>query len=358
MSDIQVTESLVIKVRGLLALANHHATPEHEAAAAAGMVQKLMAKYNLSVHQLEAAGAKDQLGGKREKRQHDRAAMYNYQRVLMECLAKNNFCRHWIEEVEVPHERKAGYFRKAKRHFLLGRDINVKTTEMVYDYLIETMDRLLPWQGMDKRGKDALLWLLGCAERLIERLNDQRRETEEESKQQAKEDAMRAKHPGSASTGTALVLVDAYQNEEELNEDFIKGHEPGTTTRLRLERDAKSREIDAKIAELRAGGMGWEDAYYTAHYGKIPDWVTRSRERQAAEEAAKAAKPAKPERPETDAQRAKRERRERAWNDQAWRSQNKANAKRYTAAYQMGSKAGADIGLDPQVGNTKKARIT
>lgn len=360
MSDTQVTEALVLKLRKLMTLRDHASATEGEASAAAGMVQDLMAKYNLSLHQIESAGTKDD--GGRARRQHDRAAMYSFQRELMACIAKNNFCRHWIEEVQVPHEKKAGFTRKAKRHFLLGREINVKSVEMVYDYLVETMDRVLPYQGMEKRGKDALLWLAGCSDRLIVRLDAQREQAEEASKVQAAEEDVRSRHPGAASSSNALVLVDVYQNEEELNEDYMKGLEPGTTTRRRLEAEAKARARHAKIDELVATGVSWEDAYYIASYGHIPDWVLKSRvedELRANKRAADASN--QKSKPETDAQRRKREERaqraESADNDRYYRSQRKYAERNCSDAYQQGARAGADIGLDRQVAEELKKRI-
>lgn len=348
MSDTQITEALVLRIQKMLALASHKDTPEAEAAAAAGMVQRMMETYNLSVHQLESAGTQTGLGGKREKRQHDRAAMYNHQRELMACIAKNNFCRHWVAEVYVPHERKEGQQRRAKRHMLLGRDINVKSVEMVYDYLIDTMDRLLPWQGMDKRGKDALLWLAGCTERLCTRLDDQRRQAEEASKAEAQEAAVRAKHPSAAngSGGNALVLVDVYQNEEELNLDYMYGFEPGTTTRKRLEKEAQQREFAAKVKSYQDQGYSWSDAWDMAYYGKIPERTPAV---------------VVEEKQETDAQRRKRaekeERQEQAYSDRAYRRQRKEDERRTSMAYRMGSVAGQDIGLDAQVTNTRKERL-
>ena len=182
---------IVDKIRKLMALSK--SSNEHEAALAAQRCQELLAEHNLSMAEIGAAGeSKTQVSGKREKTPHDKSAMYKYQTELMEALAKNNFCMYWISEQwkADPKGSKLRYFhttdftdqnkyekgRIAKVHILLGREDNVMVTRMMYDYLVETMDRLLPWQGMEKRGKEALLWLAGCTETLVGRLDEQRRQ--------------------------------------------------------------------------------------------------------------------------------------------------------------------------------------
>lgn len=328
---------------------------EAEAATAAAMIQELLAKHNLSMAEIAAAGqtaeqkaAMDAAGGAREKRSHDRAAMYLFQRNLMAALARNNFCLHFIRDQS--GVQSFGKTRKVKRHFLVGRQVNILATTMVYDYLIETMDRLLPYQGMDKRGKDALLWLEGCADRLTARLDEQRRASEAESRARAAEAQAAARHPAAAPSGPGtglVVLGDLYGTEDDLNNDLLYGYPAGTTANRRRERLAagpteslyvkKARELLAatpslstEIARLQKEGYDEEGAMWWLGYNGGA---------------------------ETDAQRRKRERE----NQQYWKKQNKerakAEARRSTEAYQAGHRTGGTIGLDQQVASETKRRI-
>lgn len=347
MSDRQIPENVLNRVRKLLAVANDGRGNENEAANAAAMAQSIIAEYGLEMAQL-ADKPSDDPSAKRTKASHNRAAMYSYQRKLMEAIAAAYFCRYFINE---EHAESFGKMRKVKRHVLLGRAINVQAATMVYDYLVDTMDRLLPWQGMEKRGKNALLWLDGCSDRLAERMKQKRIDMEAESKRKQQEEAMRSRHPG-AAPGNALVLSDLYSNEDDLNEDFMQGLEPGTTAARRKEREARhaayEAEMQAKQAALEAAGMDTKKAYYVARYGQdYYDKYIAVRETQAVA----------PVKPETEKQRQKREEREKRENDKFWAKYNRSNAKQYTKAYQMGVQTGTNISLDDQIKADKREQL-
>lgn len=333
--------SLIARIQKLLALSTARGATEGEAAVASSKAQELLAEHNLTL-----AEVTDQPAETRKKAAHDAAAMYRYQRSLMKALARNNFCMHFLSEVwsDDPRGRRENLEGKrgryVKRHMLLGRQVNVTVTKLTYDYLIATMDRMLPWQGMDKRGKDALLWLTGCADRLIERLGQRRREMEAAS--QAKKDVA-APTPGAGFTmGSALVvLTDVYGSEEELNRDALYGLKPGTTAQQRRERAAKEQEIEAEMARLVAEGVDRSDAWYLAHGWTIP--------------------PKTEEKEETEAQKRRREEREERSNDRYWerwqRQQNRLNQHKSTAAYLAGRETGEKIGLDQQIDKKERRAI-
>lgn len=329
MSDTTALDPIISRIRKLLALSRDAGATEAEAAVAAAKVQELLLTHNLEMAALDQAPSSD-----RAKEAHTKAAMYKYQQDLMAALAANNFCRHWINEERV---HSNGKIRNAKRHYLLGRRVNIMTTQMTYDYLVDTMDRLLPWQGMEKRGKNALAWLAGCTSRLVERLNDQRQRERTQARQQ------RAAQPA-GTPGTALTVLDLESSEEDLNNDFRWGYEPGTTARQRHEAAARETAYKLREAELIAQGMDRETAYYVARYGKVPDW----------------AQPAAPK-PETAAERARREAKEERererWRQGYYRRAYREAARKADPAYQAGRAAGDDIGLNAQVGRTERQRI-
>jgi hypothetical protein len=337
-----INEAAIERVRKLLALARDKRGNENEAANAASLAQKLMQDLGIEVSVLEARG-ESKAGGERGKTKHDRAAMYDYQRNLMSEIAQGHFCRYSSVKV---HEMSNGKMRFVLRHQLLGRKTNVLGATMLYDYLVDTMDRLLPYQGMDKRGKDALLWLGGCSERLIERLRQSRRDAEAESQRRADEERTRARHPG-AAPGTALVVLsDVYSSEDDFNADFINGREPGTTARLRAEANARHAayiaQRDAKVAELVAGGFAKAIAEMIAAGYDEEDARRIHAERT---------------RPRT-AKELGRERREQARADERWEKHwARQEAKRNTEAWRQGERAGSKIGLDKQVGGEYRRGI-
>ena len=358
MSDTnRIPEKVLAKIQKLMAIAKagDGRVNENEASTAASLAQQLAADYNMELAALELMGTSDApLGGKREKKSHDRAAMYLFQRTLMAAIATTNFCKHFVVE---EHAQSFGKQRKVKRHVLLGRDINVRATIMMYDYLMDTMDRLLPYQGMQKRGREALLWLDGCATRLRDRLQEKREEMQRETEAKKREEDARSKHPGSAPSGNALVLSDVYSSEEDFNNDYMNGWEPGTTARRRKEwqagYEARMAEQIARQAEKRARLIS------VGYSGEILDLLMQGYDESAALEVIKDREKdrRRAEKPETEEQTRKRHEREERQNRDYYYRQARANRKYSDPAYQAGAQAGTNIGLDTQVGGDVRKGI-
>ena len=308
-----ISDQMLSKIRKLLALASNNPN-ENEAAAAAEKVQSLLQDYNLSMADIGTNEDKTttptvDAGGKREKTSHDKAAMYQYQRSLMKVIAEQFFCRWWDGETfrKDPKGSRRRYFeevgeyvtgRYVRTHFLLGKEVNVVSAKLLYDYLIETMDKLLPYQGMEKRGKNALLWLEGCTERLTERLEEITR------KRNTKDDTVTAQTPG------LVRLSDVYSNEADLNTDAYYGYPAGTTAARR---------------------KSWEEEWEKTKHQIVV--ITE------------------PE--ETPAERAKREKREAKSSENYWRKyykqQRKVEERRSSHAFKSGRDTGDTIGLNEQV---------
>jgi hypothetical protein len=353
MSYTVVNDRVLDRVRKLLAMANDARGNENESANAAAMAQAIIAEHGLEMSQLENQ-SNDPALVTRDKTQHDRAAMYKYQRDLMASVAKCNFCRHFITDV---HAVSSGKMRKVKRHVLLGRTINVQASILIYDYLIDAMDRLVPWQGSALRGRDALLWFEGCAERLGERLSDHRRAMEEESENKRTEEATRARHPSAAPASNALVLADAYSSEDDLNEDFEQGYELGTTAQNRLKWKAiyaaRAAAWLIRKAELQAEGVSDEVIRHMS-YGYTRE---QAEEQSAKYRAERLAHETGVTKPMTEKQKADAERKERVSENRHWNYNQKRNSRLLHPSRQRGYAEANGISLNDQVGADRKERI-
>ena len=342
------SETIIRRVMKLLALADKKSgATEHEALAAATKATELLQEYGLTMAEIEASGGKTDDDGKREKTVIKRSSMYKWQRELMEMLAETNFCMHMIKEEWDDTTR-----RRSKRHQLIGRTVNVMSTQVMYDYLVTAMKRLVSEAGHSPGNhseRDYHFWLEGCSERLCERLRDKAQKAKEESERKKREAKAAASHPSAASSSTALVLADVYANEEELNRDMLYGLEPGTTTRERLEREEKIRRRDHAFAKLKAEGVDEDVAWYIANgYSRerSEELVAANRKREAEE--AKRLASAKPRK-----SRASSGPRYSSWTKADQREEDKRNS----MSYRAGTSAGTKIGLDPQVSNQEKKRI-
>ncbi len=351
----EIEASFLSRIQKLMARTTERGATEAEAQTASDMIARMLADRNIDMAQIEAASGTGSTE-KRGKTAHNRSAMYEYQRTLMKALAENNFCLHFIEERTKEDPRARYGTRQVKTHVLLGRKMNIDVTMMTYDYLTDTMDRLLPWQGMEKRGKNALLWLAGCTDRLVDRLRIQTRERQQEDARRAREAAATARHPGAAGAGTGLVLADVYSSEADYNNDALYGWEPGTTAEKRrlaaikeanrqAEREAnrlailaERPDIDPNVLDFMLWGWTFEDATARAEKYYAPAKVDPK--------------------PMTARQLLEQEKRRQRYESDAYRRQSKLDAKIYSPAYQAGRETGGNIGLDKQVGKDSRAAIT
>jgi hypothetical protein len=345
MSDsiANATTGVFTKIKKLLALSQGKGTTEAEASLAAEHVQRLLQEHGLTLAQLEADSGDDGRAAKREKNQ-DHTAMYRYQVNLMEAIASGNFVLHTLRKVFVPNvswgaelgvdpvtgETVRG--KRSKRHFLIGRELNVQVTIQTYDYLTAELRRLNPY---DHRSQDGKRFLEGASTRLAERLNERRREKERES---ADAKQRSAHHQGNGS-GRELVLSDVYGSEDDLNNDALNNFAPGTTAANRRKAEETATRQREERDRLIAEGMDHTEATYRS-WGYGPE--------EAAQLAASANRPGRRSRGGRGRGRT------RSWTSSNWREHDKVNS----SAYQAGRKAGASVGLDDQVGASRRKQLT
>lgn len=316
MTERAPNEKIAERIHKLLKLAKGNTT-EGEADAAMAKVQELLGSYNLTMADVEAHNATPSDESKRTKGGFKKNAMYRWQQDLMGEVARVHYCLHFVHEEAMPDEGKKDKMKVRKVHSLIGREVNVITAQAMFDYLIQTINRLVSerFPHSEILSKSANSWKEGCAARLRERLSQRAREADERQKAQAE-----AAPWSPETTGKALVLLsDIRKREEDLNMDFRYGWAPGTWT------------------------------------AKKAAW--------AAEDAARRAAPApEVEAPkETDAQRRKREEkeaRERARWRRKWERQEQQERERIDwDAYREGAERGKRIGLDPQVDQPTERQV-
>lgn len=312
-------QPIVDKIKKLLAMANDQRGNENECALAMERVQQLLASYNLTLAQVESTmtpeGPKVQ-DGKREKSNIERSAMYEYQRELMRIIAETHYCMYLIGEKH-PYNPKTGRYGKRKYHVLIGREANVTTAGMMFDYLNGTIDKMANelYPHPTNVSKPAILWKEGCAYRLRQRLKEKKQKADAEQEQAAKESA--------AQGGCNLMLLtDVRANEYDLNTDFYYGREPGTTARLRLQWQEEAKKREAERAEV----------VIVEEKEVISEKERKRREEQ------------------------QRKRNERWWRK--WDREDSAKRAKYNSReFQDGYRRGDDVGLDDQIGKAKDQNI-
>jgi hypothetical protein len=339
--NVPPSDSIVRKIQLLLNLGARSEGNEQEAAAAMARAQELLAQYNLDLATVQdkvvAGGtAAREAESKRDYAQSKRSAMYKWQQALVRVLAEANFCVYWVDETReltyIPPKNRKPYEDydengraeiRVKRHKVLGRIANTTAVMIMVDYLLDTIERLLPYPQNERLSRNANLWREGCADRLVERVK-------------AKAEAMKTADyatQGEKAYTTAIQVADLARKEAAGNYDHQYGA-GAWAKKLAREAEAEKYWSDEAVAE-----------------------------RQRIRDAELAAKRAL----ETPAQKAKREREEakearrnERFSESYWRRQDREDERREarlnSGAYRAGRAKGDDIGLDGQVsaGTPKK----
>jgi hypothetical protein len=254
--DVQfdaATEKVIDKVRKLLALASGN-TNEQEAEAAANKARELLEAYNLDVAIVNRNSNKF---APRDKKNMP-GGLYTWQRTLWNEVAGLNFCKYWF--IRGLH---AG---SQYQHELLGSKANVIATQVMANYLQETIERLArQWVHHHRPGKsifikEAIAYREGIASRLSTRLWNLRQE-----RIQADEERVKAEREEKAAAGifteNAMVIVDVINSEEDLNNDYINGWEPGTSARHRVELEARRRAAEIAADKALKAQEEWDAAH-------------------------------------------------------------------------------------------------
>lgn len=139
-ANLEITDELLKKLKGLLNLSNPEKNSNvNEAAAAAAKLQELMFKYNLSLSHITASDNKDAVDTKMDAARFrpDTVGRYIWNRDLLTVITKNNFCY----EVENFVITKSGT-RSYRGSTIIGQPHNIEFVQYLYEYLRKEMYRL------------------------------------------------------------------------------------------------------------------------------------------------------------------------------------------------------------------------
>lgn len=242
-------QAVIEKVTKLLALAKGNSN-EHESAAATAKAMELLAAYNLDMAVIGSTGK-----GTQRKDTRLKGGLYAWQRQIWKATSELNFCMYW----SIKGTSKGSTYE----HRVLGSKANVASTQVMADYLQQAIERLAQQYGKDNGYRSVferplIAYREGMAARLVERLEQLRRDRLVEDERKKREDAARARHPGSAPSN-ALVLLDVIHSEQDYNTDYLNGWEPGTSARYRAEREARQAAAQAAADERLAARRKWEE---------------------------------------------------------------------------------------------------
>lgn len=304
-------DAIIKKIKALL---ETRGCTEAEAEARMAKAQELLAKYNLEM--ANVTGASTDTTGKRKDAKTS-GGLYTWQRNLWKHVAELNFCYYLSVK---------GLARGAKyEHRLIGSHANVVATEVMAQYLQETVERLSQQWAKDNHYRsvfvrEAIAYREGMTNNICSRLRQRRIDDIAQQEQQEKQ--RRAADPGT----TALTIVDVISTEGDFNNDYLNNWEPGTTARNRKEAAERQRK--------------WEEKYAAEQAAKSPEQVLREA-KELQEWYEKYLKKQARRKPSTPHVRAKT-----------------AEEKRQgLASYWHGYDDGAKVGIDQQASHEKKEAL-
>jgi hypothetical protein len=251
-----IDPALVARVRKLLNLSKDGAASENEQEIAAQHAQRLMLEHNISVATVEASHDTSTIV-RRKKEKQKGTAMYAWQQNLMSAVATSNFTFVTV------NQDWNGYRWMPKGYDLVGREENIVGTQIMFEYLRATIERLAQdYVGGDYRAKmstEAMSFKAGCAERVPDRVIQRHRQALAD--QRAAAEAARAGAP----TGTALAVImeDYAEAERCANEDFRLDLPAGTTARRKVVAKTSSNAYRAVLDALRPLGESKDAALLT-----------------------------------------------------------------------------------------------
>jgi len=315
-----ISDRLIEKIQKLFALAGNNPN-KAEAEVALNKAHELLEENNISMLEIERSTGK--ADNSRSDEKHS-GALYKWQQAIWEGTAKMNFCRYF---------RLRGMTKGSKyEHRIVGRPSNATATQMMAEYLQGAIERYAREYAKDNDyasifNRDVIIFREGMAAEITHRMWVTRWEREKAAK------AAAAQNTGS----TAVTLFGAQYHEEDLNTDYMNGWAPGTSSRMRAEREEIYRKWDAeaKLKQQAHDHRMETDPIYRADFEL----------RRAADEMAAEKKRKQQERND-----------KRRGNSGYYRRENEEDRRRNSVAFRDGFATGRKVGLDQQVGKGTSGR--
>ena len=240
--------AVVARMRKLQAMRDDEGASEAERELAGAHFQRLKLANNVTTAMLEAADGSASGAAKRAKTVVEGVGRYEWQVNLMQSVATANYCAVTTLYREAPNKNGWGSRRVKAGFALFGREENVVATEVLFDYLRQTTERLArDYVGGDRHrmlSREATSYKEGCGGRLANRVLSRHREGVA---------AEAAKHAApSDGRAVALVVEDWAEAERCANEDFRLGLPQGTTARRTWLSKLESRAWRAGAKALEA----------------------------------------------------------------------------------------------------------
>jgi len=331
-------------------------SPE-EAAIYHAKAQQVMLDFNLDLATVE------QNSGESGKRMDAmlKGGHFEWQRDLWRDVASLNFCMYFATTVYekkfswAPNKTNTGMVKvwreqRSRRHQLIGRMVNVKSAEVMAQYLEQSIDRILRQrlgekhyglvqEAIDQRftrsqlyGKWANSYREGAAEAIQRKLRARRQEQLNEERAKVEKAAEEARQRGfeNATTATAVTIASFSKSEKIANYDFKHGE--GAWARAEAA-DVARRERSARyLAEMEAARA--------RRIANDPEYAARLR-REAEEDAKREARNAR--------------KRERYYEQNGYRRAEGPSYKGDWSARRAGYEDGHAVSIDLQTGGTKTA---
>lgn len=320
---------LAAVMRKIEALLQTKGCSESEAQARVAKAQELLERHNLDMATIgrpsNARNDKKRAGG-----------LYSWQRKLWAAVAQLNFCHHLCLK---GLEKGAKY-----EHRLIGSHGNVVATEMMAQYLQETIEKLAQKWAYDEGYhsvfvREAIAYREGMTERLSYKLDQRRQEVVAEARKRQQEEQAKARTDAAPGT-TALTILDVISTEEDFNWDYLNGLELGTTARNKAKSKAEHEAYMAAWREKKRKQDEWDAAH--------PE---EARKRKLAEEEAL--------RKQTEKWAKEDAKRQARANRTPPRQRRKTaeEERRDMGSYWRGYNDGANVGIDRQASNERRERI-
>lgn len=241
MSDeAQKQNKILRRIRKMINLANDAGATEGERDNAMRMVHATLAKYNISMAQVEASDEQEKRGTLREAFLGKPWAIQ-----ISHAIARMCFCHYYYQTLG----GNAGPTQKAMHNFI-GLESNVVTAKEMARFVVESVNREAQryQRSIDGRYGDYRAFAQGAASKIRLRCA----EIEHDAKTRGV-DAQSTSADDHASlqvsgAGTALVLASLYKTEHDANLAWLKDHQV-------VLKDGRSQTIDTRRTQARAAGV-------------------------------------------------------------------------------------------------------